>query len=377
MIIADGSLLTIPVTESNATLYAMATHAGGELFQLANPLPEEYSFPINQHVPNSLQQIMLGIHNFHSTFRRLPKNYWGRQEVKLTTLPTLSWRVAILPYIDQGPLYEAFHLDEAWDSPHNLSLLKYMPKVFRSMGDLPGSTTTRMQMFSGANTVLQPNFKTLSFSDITDGTSNTLGVVEAGIDKAVPWTKPSDLDGDTLELWQALGLVGQTMVVGMMDGSVKMISKPNKPYLADLVQRNDGGIVGALVSTQVIAIREGDLATIDIPSNNFALDQQSFVELASTNVYFEEPYSVVRLTLRAIPNSTLDGPRVTRLLANGRAIEIVVLDGDALGLSVDSEVVNEAGGQATFTVTRPSTDTSSPLTVKPDFQQTRAFACAR
>ena len=360
MIIADGSLLSVPVTESNATLYAMATHASGDLFQHPGNSSLEYYIP---HVPNSIKQIMLGIHNFESAFKRLPKNYWGRQEIKLTSLPTLSWRVAILPFIEQGPLYEAFHLDEAWDSPHNLSLLKYMPAIFRSMGDAPGSTTTRLQMFSGAKTVLHPDFRHVKFGDITDGTSNTLGVVEAGVDKAVPWTKPSDLDGDTLELWQALGLVGQSVVVGMMDGSVRDVAKRDMPYLTELVQRNDGGAVDALVSTQLIAIREGEVATIDVPGNSFVLDPQSFVELASTSAYYNG-LSVTRVALRAIPNSTLDGPRVTRLLVNGRAIEIVVLDGDALGLSVDSEVVNEAGGQATFTVTRPSTDNSSPLTVR-------------
>ena len=42
----------------------------------------------------------------------------------------LSWRVAILPYLEQFELYERFHLDEPWDSPHNASLLKKMPSVY-------------------------------------------------------------------------------------------------------------------------------------------------------------------------------------------------------------------------------------------------------
>ncbi len=364
MIIADGSIVSVPLTEPNATLYAMATGAGNELFRPLSHASEGFAYPSSPYVTNSIKQIMLGIHNFESTFKRLPKNYWGRQEVKLTNVPTLSWRVAILPYIDQLPLYLAFHLDEAWDSPHNLSLLQYMPPVFRSMGDSPGSTTTRFQMFSGAKTVLTPDFRHVRFSDVWDGLSNTIGVVEAGIDKAVPWTKPSDLDGDTFELWQALGLGGQTFTAGIMDGSVKVITKRNTPYLGEGVQRNDGGTVDALVSTQLIAIREGEVAAIDVPGNNFALDQQSFVQLASANTFHDGiPGGFVRLTLRAVPNSTIDGPRVTRLLVNGRPIEIVVLDGDALGLSVDSDVINEAGGQATFTVARPSADTSSALTV--------------
>ena len=44
--------------------------------------------------------------------------------------PLLSWRVAVLPYIEQGPLYNQFKLDEPWDSAHNKKLLALMPKLY-------------------------------------------------------------------------------------------------------------------------------------------------------------------------------------------------------------------------------------------------------
>ena len=44
----------------------------------------------------------------------------------------MSWRVAILPYIDQHGLYKQFHLDEPWDSEHNKPLMAKMPAVYRS-----------------------------------------------------------------------------------------------------------------------------------------------------------------------------------------------------------------------------------------------------
>src|SRR4051812_49040872 len=44
--------------------------------------------------------------------------------------PLLSWRVAILPWLEEHELYQRFHLDEAWNSPHNLSLLGEMPRVY-------------------------------------------------------------------------------------------------------------------------------------------------------------------------------------------------------------------------------------------------------
>ena len=41
----------------------------------------------------------------------------------------LSWRVAILPFIDQDALFKEFKLEESWDSPHNLKLLPRMPTI--------------------------------------------------------------------------------------------------------------------------------------------------------------------------------------------------------------------------------------------------------
>src|SRR5438874_420269 len=45
--------------------------------------------------------------------------------------PVLSWRVSLLPYLQRGDLYNQFHLDEPWDSPHNIVLLDRMPDVYR------------------------------------------------------------------------------------------------------------------------------------------------------------------------------------------------------------------------------------------------------
>src|SRR5581483_2163049 len=46
--------------------------------------------------------------------------------------PTLSWRVALLPYLGEEALYKEFKLDEPWDSLHNKKLLKKMPKALQA-----------------------------------------------------------------------------------------------------------------------------------------------------------------------------------------------------------------------------------------------------
>src|SRR5262249_48305784 len=75
----------------------------------------------------NLKQIGLAMHNSHAAGGPLPADVVGKNGKVL-----LSWRVLILPYIEQEALYKKFKLDEPWDSKHNIKLLGDMPKVFAS-----------------------------------------------------------------------------------------------------------------------------------------------------------------------------------------------------------------------------------------------------
>jgi RNA polymerase sigma factor (sigma-70 family) len=103
--------------------------------------------------------------------------------------PLLSWRVALLPYLNEGPLYREFHLDEPWDSAHNRKLLAKMPAVYQGVG-AKDDTATPFQVFVGKGTMFEGP-EGLGYRHIPDGTANTVAVVEAAA--PVPWTKPEDL----------------------------------------------------------------------------------------------------------------------------------------------------------------------------------------
>jgi len=140
---------------------------------------------------NNLKQIGLAIHNYHGANDSLPTAAITDKNGR----PLLSWRVAILPYLESSPLYAKFHLDEPWDSPHNLSLLDPMPDVYSCPSDRtrkPG--TTGYQAIIGPATAFTPDFKPLSFQDFTDGLNETLLVGESR--RCVPWTKPEDVPFD-------------------------------------------------------------------------------------------------------------------------------------------------------------------------------------
>jgi hypothetical protein len=107
--------------------------------------------------------------------------------------PLLSWRVAILPLLDQQALYERFKLDEPWDSPHNQTLLAEMPAIYAAPhrpDAAPG--TTVYQVFVGPGTLFDP-VKPLELppDDFPGGPRELLLIVEAA--QPVPWTKPEDL----------------------------------------------------------------------------------------------------------------------------------------------------------------------------------------
>ncbi|MFP6610707.1 MAG: hypothetical protein VB835_00230, partial [Pirellulales bacterium] len=102
-------------------------------------------------------------------------------------------------------LYDEYRLDEPWDSPNNLKLLKKMPHFY---GDDPDGRT-RFMVFTGKGSLFPTATAALPFDDIKDGESTTILLVEAGPEKAVPWTKPQDLPFDPKDPAAALGEVPQ------------------------------------------------------------------------------------------------------------------------------------------------------------------------
>lgn len=106
--------------------------------------------------------------------------------------PLLSWRVAILPALDQDNLYRQFNLNEPWDGPKNIKLLPLMPKTF-SPRNQTGETHTPYRVFAGNGGAFDPR-RPSSLSGFSDGTSNTLMVVET--EEMVEWTRPEYLDSN-------------------------------------------------------------------------------------------------------------------------------------------------------------------------------------
>ncbi|MEZ6129389.1 MAG: DUF1559 domain-containing protein [Planctomycetaceae bacterium] len=185
---------------------------------------------------NNLRMIGLALHSFHDTHNRLP----ARASYDETGRALLSWRVHLLPYLNEKDLYDQFHLDEPWDSEHNLKLSEQMPNVFRSKV-FPDESRTVYVTLDGTGTAMEGR-EGLSFRDFTDGLSNTIAVVEADPENAVIWTKPVDLPFDPATPGRGLGAIRpQGFQALLCDGAMRRVPADISPEtLRRLILRNDG-----------------------------------------------------------------------------------------------------------------------------------------
>jgi hypothetical protein len=199
---------------------------------------------------NNLKQIGLALHNYHSENNRFPPQAIADRDGK----PLLSWRVAILPFLEQQALFDEFKRDEPWDSLHNKALLVRMPPLYAIPGAEAGPGMTFYRGFSGERTLFDPKVKLgVGIATVTDGTSNTLGVVEAR--DAVPWTRPDaeiafDATSKPQETAQLLKSLGGHFPGGFnalfLDGAVRFIKESiNIVTMKALITRNGGEVVSA------------------------------------------------------------------------------------------------------------------------------------
>ena len=116
--------------------------------------------------------------------------------------PLLSWRVELLPYLGYEELYKQFRLEEPWDSPHNQLLLPYIPAQYQSPERFDEKTNYLAPI---ASFTAYQGKRGMGTRKIEDGLENTVVVLEADDEAAVPWTEPADL---TLNLYRLNTNVG-------------------------------------------------------------------------------------------------------------------------------------------------------------------------
>lgn len=200
---------------------------------------------------NLLKQIGLAIHSYHDDFHSFPTG-------PLLAEPH-SWRVDLLPYLDQRELYQQYRLDKAWDGEHNRTLQPNRPTEYACPSFMNGdheddlSSISSYVALTGPGTLYDAARPTLTFSDVNDGASQTLAIVEAcGLRRI--WTDPSDADVEQLPMrinrpghqrGTSVGTLSSYHRQGahglMVDGSVRFLADDTDPQVLEALATSRGG----------------------------------------------------------------------------------------------------------------------------------------
>lgn len=218
----SGALMTIVIVLGLVFgLMALCVVGGGALFFVsARGVAGSASRMQSQ---NNLKQIGLALHNYHDVNGAFPPAYVTDENGK----PLYSWRVLILPYVEEDVLYRQFNLKEPWDSPTNLALSQRMPRVFQSPMHTGSPESTDYAAFVGPEAIFDPK-QGAKLTNIMDGTSNTILVTEVK-NSTFNWAAPQDIEfaKSSFVINGAANDIGSNNATGcnvlMGDGSVRFL----------------------------------------------------------------------------------------------------------------------------------------------------------
>ena len=143
--------------------------------------------------------------------------------------PLYSWRVLLLPYLNEPGLYARFNLGEAWDSTNNAQLISLCPSVYISPASIGNTSQASYVLLTGPGTIFPPSGP-LKPAQIADGTGQTLLVVETN-NSLSEWSKPFDLDVSKLN--GRIGGAGTNKIGGThFDGATGVFADGQSAWLA-------------------------------------------------------------------------------------------------------------------------------------------------
>ena len=171
---------------------------------------------------NNLKQLALAMHNYHDTYKCLPPAYTVDAEGNRLH----SWRTLLLPFLELNHLYTKIDLTKPWNDPVNRAVAEgHVPRPYHCPAHKDVTKTLYMVIVAPESCF--PGATSIAFDDITDGTSNTLLIIEALEGSGVDWMSPYDAD------WALLSSISEKSPVphigmfhaAMADYSVRAIEK--------------------------------------------------------------------------------------------------------------------------------------------------------
>lgn len=193
---------------------------------------------------NNMKQIGIAFHSQHDANWGMSAPHARDFTGKVNT--DLSWRVGILPYIEQQSLYNRFDLTQPWDSAKNKPLSNTPIKTYTGPFDGPEpSVNTPYRVFYGGGAMFNEDGQPVRLTEVTDGTSNTIMTV--GAFEQVPWAQPKEFKYDPNGPLPKLGhaRLRGGFQVGLVDGSVRFVSdRVSETTLRRAITKADGHALG-------------------------------------------------------------------------------------------------------------------------------------
>jgi hypothetical protein len=188
---------------------------------------------------NHIKQISLALHNYHDTHNTFPPAVVTDADGK----PLYSGRVLLLPFLEQSGLYNQFDKSKAWDSPENLPITMQAIPTFQDPASKRTEPNRSDYVFvTGAGTIFDGN-KAARINSITDGTSNTLMIVQTSAGPA-NWAAPMDWNADNGQFPPS---DHPQILIGFADGSVRGVEPARvQPFVKQLTNRSDGQAIPQL-----------------------------------------------------------------------------------------------------------------------------------
>lgn len=240
------------------------------------PIPAEgfkQPTPLDPGTQKRLRSVGMAMHQYYDTFKTSP----ATSKRPNGTLSELSWRVHLLPMLDQGSLYEKFALDESWDSPTNKKLVEFMPEVFQNILGKP--TETSLHVLTGEASLFGGNRNWMSAKD---GLQNTVMIMELPAKQAIPWTQPEKHDVVNGLSFNEL-TDGNGMAVVMGDGTYARLSDISDDLFFGLATGSGGELMDAQTIARWSAAKRGEYLIAQLTRKQWQQNQLKQIALAILN----------------------------------------------------------------------------------------------
>jgi prepilin-type processing-associated H-X9-DG protein len=143
---------------------------------------------------NNLKQIGLALRNYRDAYGCFPPAYVADENGR----PMHSWRVLILPWLEQQEVYNQYRFDEPWDGPNNRKLHDLIVSAYSCPSHPGPRCSTSYVAVVGPGTAWR-GAASSRLEDVKDDPNRTILLVEVS-GPSFHWMEPRDLEFDRMSL---------------------------------------------------------------------------------------------------------------------------------------------------------------------------------